>query len=161
MQTLDRLAAVTARIDTPRAQLAWLVRHAAVHADETAARQSEVLADRLGNRFLLDRARTLATAIERLRREPSAAARASFAELAARQWNHAVAIPDAAEPPATVTLTERDRRLIGLLAAGATNADAAAALHVTEKAIEARLTRLYQRTGLRSRVELVREHSAS
>jgi DNA-binding CsgD family transcriptional regulator len=59
----------------------------------------------------------------------------------------------------TETITEADRRLIELIASGATNSEAATALGVSEKAIEARLTRLYRRTGLRSRVALVREYA--
>jgi DNA-binding NarL/FixJ family response regulator len=53
---------------------------------------------------------------------------------------------------------EADRQLIDLIAGGATNQQAAVTLGVSEKAIEARLTRLYRRTGLRSRVALVREY---
>jgi DNA-binding CsgD family transcriptional regulator len=51
-------------------------------------------------------------------------------------------------------LSERDIRLLEMVSDGATNRQIAARLACSEKTVEQRLTRLYQRTGWRSRVEL-------
>ncbi|HKN98720.1 MAG TPA: helix-turn-helix transcriptional regulator, partial [Pseudonocardiaceae bacterium] len=86
---------------------------------------------------------------------------AEFRRLGAADWQRRAADRMTAQRMSTRvadTIGESDRRLIGLIAAGATNQQAAAELGVSEKAIEARLTRLYRRTGLRSRVALVREY---
>ncbi len=56
--------------------------------------------------------------------------------------------------PSREGLSEQDVRLIGLVADGATNRQIAARLACSEKTVEQRLTRLFQRTGCRSRVEL-------
>ncbi|MFF3755281.1 AAA family ATPase [Streptomyces sp. NPDC002018] len=50
--------------------------------------------------------------------------------------------------------SERDARLIAMVSEGATNRQIAARLACSEKTVEQRLTRLFQRTGCRSRVEL-------
>ncbi|WP_344318771.1 helix-turn-helix transcriptional regulator, partial [Actinocatenispora thailandica] len=52
-------------------------------------------------------------------------------------------------------LTRRERQIAELVAAGATNADIAAALHVTVKTVEAHLSRAYRKLGVRSRAMLV------
>ncbi|MGW6746272.1 AAA family ATPase [Streptomyces sp. NPDC055025] len=49
---------------------------------------------------------------------------------------------------------ERDARLIAMVSEGATNRQIAARLACSEKTVEQRLTRLFRRTGCRSRVEL-------
>ncbi|GAA1908916.1 helix-turn-helix transcriptional regulator [Streptantibioticus ferralitis] len=51
-------------------------------------------------------------------------------------------------------LSDRDVQLIGMVSDGATNRQIAARLACSEKTVEQRLARLYQRTGRRSRVEL-------
>ncbi|MGW0583695.1 LuxR C-terminal-related transcriptional regulator, partial [Streptomyces sp. NPDC002920] len=51
-------------------------------------------------------------------------------------------------------LSERDVRLIGMVSDGSTNRQIAARLACSEKTVEQRLSRLFQRTGRRSRVEL-------
>jgi DNA-binding CsgD family transcriptional regulator len=48
-----------------------------------------------------------------------------------------------------------DIRIVDLIAAGRTNRQVASALALSEKTVEAHLTRLFSRTGCRSRVELV------
>ncbi|MFD5397253.1 AAA family ATPase [Streptomyces sp. NPDC127097] len=52
-------------------------------------------------------------------------------------------------------LSEADVRLIGMVGEGGTNRQIAARLACSEKTVEQRLARLFQRTGRRSRVELV------
>ncbi|MFE2595680.1 AAA family ATPase [Streptomyces sp. NPDC059396] len=49
---------------------------------------------------------------------------------------------------------ERDARLIAMVSEGSTNRQIAARLACSEKTVEQRLTRLFRRTGCRSRVEL-------
>ncbi|MFF2066734.1 AAA family ATPase [Streptomyces sp. NPDC058200] len=50
--------------------------------------------------------------------------------------------------------SERDARLIAMVSEGSTNRQIAARLACSEKTVEQRLTRLFRRTGCRSRVEL-------
>ncbi|WP_208378991.1 helix-turn-helix transcriptional regulator [Cumulibacter soli] len=53
-----------------------------------------------------------------------------------------------------ICLTESEMRLADLVRHGLTNQEIAAALHYSRKTVETYLTRLYRKTGLRSRVEL-------
>ncbi|MEU9348153.1 AAA family ATPase [Streptomyces sp. NPDC048278] len=55
---------------------------------------------------------------------------------------------------ASEELSERDIRLIEMVSDGATNRQIAARLACSEKTVEQRLTRVFKRTGRRSRVEL-------
>ncbi|MFJ8108230.1 AAA family ATPase [Streptomyces sp. NPDC096132] len=52
------------------------------------------------------------------------------------------------------TLTELDVELVRMVSAGATNRQIAVSLACSEKTVEQRLTRLFRRTGCRSRAEL-------
>ncbi|GIG66543.1 AAA family ATPase [Phytomonospora endophytica] len=52
-------------------------------------------------------------------------------------------------------LAEADRRLVAMVRAGATNREIGAALFLSVKAVEARLSRLYRRFGVRNRAELL------
>ncbi|GAB7045862.1 hypothetical protein [Catenuloplanes indicus] len=62
---------------------------------------------------------------------------------------HGLPAPGRAE-----TLADSDRLLAALVADGLTDRQPAAATRSTEKGIEGRLSRLFLRTGHRSRVEL-------
>jgi DNA-binding CsgD family transcriptional regulator len=62
---------------------------------------------------------------------------------------HGIAIPGR-----SVTISENERLLASLVADGLTNRELATVLAATEKSVEGRLSRLFQRTGYRSRVEL-------
>ncbi|HEX5118807.1 MAG TPA: LuxR C-terminal-related transcriptional regulator [Pseudonocardiaceae bacterium] len=153
---LGRLAA---RVATVQATLYWLVSRLAIQPDEHTVRSAEQLARRYGDPFLAARVRFHEADLGR----PDAlrAAHAEFRRLGAADWQRRAADSMTAQRMSTrvaETIGESDRRLIELIAAGATNQQAAAELGVSEKAIEARLTRLYRRTGLRSRVALVREY---
>jgi DNA-binding CsgD family transcriptional regulator len=53
-------------------------------------------------------------------------------------------------------LTETERRIVELVRAGATNREIAAAVFLSVKAVEANLTRLYRRLGVRNRAQLAR-----
>ncbi len=59
-----------------------------------------------------------------------------------------------AVPGRAATVEETERLLAVLVAQGLTNRELANSLQTTEKSIESRLTRLFQRAGYRSRVEL-------
>ena len=54
-----------------------------------------------------------------------------------------------------VLLTERQRAVVALVAAGLSNGEIAQRLGVTKKTVEFHLTRTYERVGCTSRVELV------
>jgi DNA-binding CsgD family transcriptional regulator len=56
--------------------------------------------------------------------------------------------------PAGDELTPTERRVAELVAAGSTNKEVAAALFVTVRTVEANLTRIYSKLGIRSRTEL-------
>ena len=57
-------------------------------------------------------------------------------------------------PPAPPYPTDRDLEVVRLVAAGRTNAEIAGELDVSEKTIEGRLARLFDRLGVASRTEL-------
>ncbi|GIG59520.1 transcriptional regulator [Longispora fulva] len=82
-----------------------------------------------------------------------------FAMVGCRPWHRyaveRLARRDAEGGPAT----ETERRIIELVRAGATNREIAATLHLSVKAVEANLTRLYRRLGVRNRAGLARASS--
>ena len=57
-------------------------------------------------------------------------------------------------PGRSATVTENERLLASLITEGLTNRQVAIALRTSEKSVAGRLSRLFQRTGYRSRVEL-------
>ncbi|HEX3649720.1 MAG TPA: helix-turn-helix transcriptional regulator [Pseudonocardiaceae bacterium] len=159
-ETVSReLGRLAARVATVQAMLYWLVSRLAVRPDEHTVRSAQRLAQRYGDPFLAARVRFHEAELGR----PDAlrVAHAEFRRLGAVGWQRRAADRMTAQRMSTrvaETIGESDRRLIELIAGGATNQQAAAELGVGEKAVEARLTRLYRRTGLRSRVALVREY---
>jgi DNA-binding CsgD family transcriptional regulator len=60
------------------------------------------------------------------------------------------------EPSARHQLTPRELQVSLVIAEGATNREAAAALFLAPKTIEAHLSQIYRKLGIRSRTELVR-----
>jgi DNA-binding CsgD family transcriptional regulator len=70
-------------------------------------------------------------------------------------------LPSATATRATgrAALTERERAVAELVAAGRSNKAVAAALYLSEKTVEANLTRIYDKLGVRSRTELARRWS--
>jgi len=106
----------------------------------------------------------LGTAQRKARQRRDAAATleeaaAVFAALGAPQWQ-ALAQAQRARlaPRPGTTLTPTEQRIADLVAAGQTNPEIAATLYVSVKTVEANLTRIYRKLGLRSRVELARSH---
>ena len=57
-------------------------------------------------------------------------------------------------------LTATERRVAGLIAAGATNRDAAAALFVSVRTVETHVASIYRKLGVRTRAELARRIAA-
>jgi DNA-binding NarL/FixJ family response regulator/tetratricopeptide (TPR) repeat protein len=153
---LGRLAA---RVATAQATLYWLVSRLAIRPDEHTVRSAAQLAQRYGDPFLAARVRFHESDLGRP--EALRTAHAEFRRLGAADWQRRAGDRMTAQRMSTRVVEpigESDRRLIELIASGATNQQAAVSLGVSEKAIEGRLTRLYRRTGLRSRVALVREY---
>jgi DNA-binding NarL/FixJ family response regulator/tetratricopeptide (TPR) repeat protein len=159
-ETVSReLGRLAARVATVQATLYWLVSRLAIRPDEHTVRSAAQLAQRYGDPFLAARVRFHEADLGR----PDAlrTAHSEFRRLGAVDWQRRAGERMTAQRMSTrvvETIGESDRRLIEVIAAGATNQQAAGLLGVSEKAIEARLTRLYRRTGLRSRVALVREY---
>ncbi len=59
-------------------------------------------------------------------------------------------------PPTSLELTPTEARVAELVASGQTNREVAAALFISEKTVEANLSRIYRKVGVRSRTELAR-----
>ena len=132
-----------------------------VAALETAVELSR----RIGLRF--ERARTVLVLGEVLRRgKQKRAARetleeafAAFDELGAPLWAakaRAELARVGGRRPAGGVLTETERRVAELVVEGRSNKEVAAKLFVTVKAVEANLSRIYAKLGIRSRTELAR-----
>ena len=92
--------------------------------------------------------------------------RGMFDELGARTWALRAERESAAagrRPAAGSTaggldrLTPQEREIARAIADGLSNAEAAATLFLSRKTVEAHLTRVYRKLGLRSRTELARE----
>ena len=85
-------------------------------------------------------------------------------DLAVDQHPAAIALPEsvadvaAARSPTELTATER--RVASLIAAGATNRDAAAELFVSVRTVETHVASIYRKLGVRNRAELARKLSA-
>ncbi len=106
----------------------------------------------------------LGTAQRKARRRRDAAATldeaaAVFDGLGARRWQALAQAQRARLAPGhDDSLTPTERRIADLVAAGQTNPEIAATLYVSVKTVEANLTRIYRKLGLRGRVELARSH---
>jgi ATP/maltotriose-dependent transcriptional regulator MalT len=85
-------------------------------------------------------------------------ARSRFSELGAALWAERVGeeLERAAPGRATGALTPAERRVAGLVADGMKNREIGPALFMSVGTVEAHLTRIYRKLGIRSRSELVR-----
>lgn len=90
------------------------------------------------------------------RRRRSRGRAAARAELRAS----GAAVGRAAGDPAPRELTPQELEVALVVGRGATNREAAAALFVSPKTIEAHLQRVYRKLGVRSRTELARRMAA-
>jgi DNA-binding CsgD family transcriptional regulator len=104
----------------------------------------------------------LGTAQRKARQRRAAAtslaeASATFGGLGATRWQR-LAIAQAArlKPGPDNALTPTERRITELVAAGHSNPEIAATLYISVKTVEANLTRIYRKLGLRGRVDLAR-----
>jgi DNA-binding NarL/FixJ family response regulator len=118
--------------------------------------------------FALDHGRALFVAGEALRRlgerrragEKLEGAKAVFEKLGAALWAERAekelqrARP---RPRRDRELTSAERRVAALVADGRTNREVAAQLFTTVATVEAHLTRIYRKLGVRSRTELARQ----
>src|SRR5207249_8897288 len=97
-------------------------------------------------------------------RVPLRAALACFERLGADPWAVRARIELVAtgetvrssEAARTDELTPQELEIARLVAGGATNREAATALHLSPKTIEAHLSRIYRKLRIRSRTELAR-----
>jgi ATP/maltotriose-dependent transcriptional regulator MalT len=67
-------------------------------------------------------------------------------------------LPRVAAERSGTELTATERRVADLIAAGATNRDAAAALFVSVRTVETHVASIYRKLGVRTRAELARRH---
>ena len=120
--------------------------------------------ERLGNPF--ERARTLFV-LGRVQRRTKRRAHArrtlgealtTFEEMGARLWaehaRHELSRIPGRRGRDFDELTEAEQRIAALVAEGYSNKEAASALFVSAKTVEAALTRIYRKLGVRSRTEL-------
>jgi DNA-binding CsgD family transcriptional regulator len=161
--TARRLDHPWARITAGRAEACLrLAEHdpaaAAAAADAVIAEaRTQRLPFELGRCLLV-----LGTAQRKTRQRRQAAATlddaaATFAGLGARQWQALAEAQRARLAPGPGNeLTPTERRIADLVAAGHSNPEIAAALYISVKTVEANLTRIYRKLGLRSRVDLAR-----
>lgn len=106
----------------------------------------------------------LGTAQRKARQRRDAAATldeaaAVFDSLGARRWQALAQAQRARLAPGhDDSLTPTERRIADLVSAGQTNPEIAATLYISVKTVEANLTRIYRKLGLRSRIDLARGH---
>jgi DNA-binding CsgD family transcriptional regulator len=84
---------------------------------------------------------------------------ATFRALGAARWQALAAAQLARLTPGNDdSLTPTERRIADLVASGHSNPEIAAALYISVKTVEANLTRIYRKLGLRGRVDLARRN---
>ena len=167
---LEHLDAQVASSGRRSAAAVALTGHAMVHA--ASARAPEALAaieqalawyDTSPMRF--DRARTLLIAgqihrrakAKRMAHDALSEARREFTAFGAEAWARQAAAELARvnlRPAGPAALTETERRVAELAAAGRTNREAAQQLFLAVKTVEANLARVYRKLGITSRAEL-------
>jgi DNA-binding NarL/FixJ family response regulator len=136
-----------------------------VDAAENALRQAMAEHERLPMPF--ERARTqllLGQLLRRKRQKQAAAAALSdamgvFQELGTPLWAERARAElerTKVSPARDLELTPSEQRVAELAASGMTNRDVAAKLFVSTKTVEANLTQIYRKLGIRSRAELGR-----
>ncbi|MGX1849923.1 AAA family ATPase [Streptomyces sp. NPDC055299] len=162
-QALEQLAALHAEADTAMTREALLVACGVLHGDAEGAHDAYLSAERRGDRhMMLYCCQILAEVAEEPQPWLAEAARHTHllslgrpgrALLGRSAQRRNVPLPRGRS--AREGLSEAEVRLIGMVGEGGTNRQIAARLACSEKTVEQRLARLFQRTGKRSRVELV------
>ena len=136
-----------------------------VEGAERWARRALVQHDRIPMRF--ERARTLlwlGQLLRRRRQKETATttlreALVAFEEMGTALWADRARAElgrTNVAPTHDLALTPAERRVAELAASGMTNRDVAAALFISPKTVEANLSRIYRKLGIRSRAELGR-----
>jgi DNA-binding CsgD family transcriptional regulator len=155
-----------ARITAGRAEAALRLAQRDPAAAVTAAATVIPEARERGLPFELGRCLlVLGTAQRKARQRRDAAATldeaaAVFGSLGARRWQALAEAQRARLAPGhDNSLTPTERRIADLVAAGQTNPEIADTLYISVKTVEANLTRIYRKLGLRGRVQLARSHS--
>ncbi|HET7854822.1 MAG TPA: LuxR C-terminal-related transcriptional regulator [Gaiellaceae bacterium] len=101
---------------------------------------------------------------QRAARESLAAAKEVFEQVGTPLWTvkarKELARVGGRAPRRDGALTETERRIAELVARGMANKEVAATLFVTVRTVEANLTRIYAKLGIRRRTELARHFSA-
>ncbi|MFK0246504.1 LuxR C-terminal-related transcriptional regulator [Amycolatopsis azurea] len=161
---LSELEGLAARSPTASVQEAALVCGGLVRGDMESVRAGVKLARQSGDAFRIAEACTAfgevspvpaPSLLEAHRTLQRLDAVASLTSVAALLDQHRIAFStDRVDRTDRATLDPLERHIVGLIANGHTNRQIAAALQVSEKRIEARLTSLFERTGSHSRVEL-------
>jgi DNA-binding CsgD family transcriptional regulator len=148
--------------------LTWVVAlraRALAHRDPDAARQAVDGCRAIGMPFELARSQVILGALGVDPHDNLIAAHAVFSDLGALGWRKRAARAmrsagiTAPRMRATIdgdVLSGVDSELARLLGHGLTNAQIASALHYSRKTVEVYLSRIYRRTGCRSRLDLVR-----
>jgi len=171
LAALTRLPGATARAGTARAELLL----AAGRPAEAATCASEAAAGAEAAALLLDAAaarlcaaRALAAAgdreaaiplLQRIAADASQGSAGLFVDAAGRELRRlgsrlSAGTRRAAEAPRDARLTAREESIAALVATGRSNKEVGAELFVSEKTVEAHLSRIYAKLGVRSRVEL-------
>lgn len=161
-QALEQLAAVHAEADTAMTREALLVARGVLHRDAEGAHEAYLSAERRGDRhMMLYCCQILAEVAEEPQPWLAEAARDTHLLSLGRPGRVLLGrsaqrrnVPLPRGRSAREGLSEAEVRLIGMVAEGGTNRQIAARLACSEKTVEQRLARLFQRTGKRSRVEL-------
>ncbi|MGW9076631.1 AAA family ATPase [Streptomyces kronopolitis] len=161
-QALEQLAAVHAEADTAMSREALLVARGVLLRDAEGAHEAYRSAERRGDRhMMLYCCQILAEVAEEPQPWLAEAARDTHLLSLGRPGRVLLGrsaqrrnVPLPRGRSAREGLSEAEVRLIGMVAEGGTNRQIAARLACSEKTVEQRLARLFQRTGKRSRVEL-------
>lgn len=142
-----------------------LAAHGDSDAAESAAHAAMAEHDRLPMPFERARTQLLLGQLQRRRGHRNDAlgslreAQATFAKIGAHRWADRACTESARADVSTgrvSTLTESEKRVAELAAAGLTNRDVAARLFISPKTVEANLARTYRKLGIHSRAELGR-----
>lgn len=145
-------------MQTSRSQLNYLLNRTAVEGDTEAASAAIAEARRMGQPFELARCITGVVTAGCADPELLREAYDLLGGLDALLWRCRLRAlmrqRDVPVPNRGATVAENERLLAVLVAEGSTNRELATVLHTSEKSVEGRMSRLFARTGYRSRVEL-------